>query len=167
METFKPIITEKQDYTGLYGVSNCGKIKSLPNSNYKSERILKPSLNKNYYHIRLVKNGKKETRTNHTLVWDAFGDKKRNGRKLQVDHIDNDKSNNHIDNLQILTQRENTSKSVLLNDKKSSKYVGVSWYKSRNKWESYIDINGKRKKLGYFTNEYDANLCYQKTLQQL
>ncbi len=32
----------------------------------------------------------------------------------------------------------------------SSKYKGVSWYKSRNCWRAMIKVNGKRKSLGYF-----------------
>lgn len=38
----------------------------------------------------------------------------------------------------------------------SSKYIGVSFYKSRNQWESYVQDQGKRKKLGYFEDEVSA-----------
>lgn len=39
---------------------------------------------------------------------------------------------------------------------KSSKYIGVSWNKEKNKWKSYITIEEKQKHLGYYTNEIQA-----------
>lgn len=42
----------------------------------------------------------------HNLVWDVFGDKPRS-EGMEVDHIDFDGMNNRIDNLQLLTRKEN------------------------------------------------------------
>ena len=100
----------------------------------------------------------------HHLVWDNFGSGKRNGRKLQVDHIDENKLNNRIDNLQLLSNRENSSKGRF-KYKKSSQYTGV--YKLKNGWCAEIQINGKRNYLGYFQNEYDAHLAYKKELEKI
>ena len=47
------------------------------------------------------------------------------------------------------------------------KYVGVCFHKSSNTWFSRILIDGKRKFLGAFENEYDAHLAYQKELNNL
>lgn len=96
-------------YEGLYQVSNHGRVKSFCRSNGK---ILKNSPNTNGYIVRsLSKGGKESFFKMHCLVWDHFGNKPRNGRKLQIDHKDNNKLNNHIDNLQLLTQRQNINKS--------------------------------------------------------
>jgi hypothetical protein len=38
----------------------------------------------------------------------------------------------------------------------SSKYIGVSWDKSRNKWTVSININNKAKFLGRFKYEIEA-----------
>jgi hypothetical protein len=51
--------------------------------------------------------------------------------------------------------------------KLSSKYKGVSFNKNRNKWESYIQINNKKKNLGLFKCELAAAAAYQKELIKL
>ena len=175
-EIFKPVITKHEDYTGLYEVSNYGSVKSLErkvlsekrsNWNHK-EKILSPSICGNgYYKVSLHKNNTGTTCKIHHLVWDVFGNQKRNGRKLQVDHIDNNKLNNHFSNLQLLTARENTTKYFLQCTNKTSKYIGVGWHKRQNKWMVGIRINGKKKHLGVFKNEYEAHLCYQKAFNNL
>ena len=38
----------------------------------------------------------------------------------------------------------------------TSGYKGVSWYKTRDKWIAYININKKSIKLGYFKKKSDA-----------
>jgi hypothetical protein len=85
------------------------------------------------------------------LVAMAFLNHKPDGtHKIVVDHINNNKLDNRVVNLQLISQRENLSK-----DRKdgTSKYVGVCWKKSRNKWQVDIKIDGKRKYLGLFTDE--------------
>jgi group I intron endonuclease len=44
----------------------------------------------------------------------------------------------------------------------SSKYIGVSFSKRRNRWESTIYYNSKKKRLGYFVLEIDAARAYDK-----
>ena len=41
-----------------------------------------------------------------------------------------------------------------------SKFVGVSWNKERKKWEVSIQIDGKKKTLGYFHDEKEAACKY-------
>jgi hypothetical protein len=134
-----------------YKISNFGRVKSFKLS--KNGKILKIT-NEEYKKCSIDK----KTFRVHLLVWDHFGDKQRNGRILQVDHIDNDKSNNRIDNLQLLNNRENSSKRFVKN--KSSKFIGVS--KIRNKWVSRIRIKNKIIILGYFYDEEQASNVYQK-----
>jgi ribosomal protein L15E len=63
------------------------------------------------------------------------------GYKIVVDHIDNNiKTDNRLENLQLITQRENVSKDI---KNTSSKYIGVCWHKKAKKWRSSIQINGK------------------------
>ena len=93
--------------------------------------------------------------------------KPRNGMILQIDHVIPDKTNNRIDNLQLLSQRENTSKGYIQNGKKTSQFTGISWHKQNKKWIAHIQINKKLKHLGYFTDEYNAHLVYQKALGEL
>ena len=102
-------------------------------------------------------------RTVNQIMAIAFLSHKPCGHKIVVDHIDNNKLNNKLYNLQLITHRENISK-----DKKgSSKYTGVCWHKIKNKWQSSIAINGKIKYLGIFTNEIEAAQAYQNELKKL
>lgn len=127
----KEIFKSIKDYKGLYEISNKGKVKSLARKwisgngviRKKNNTILKNRLSKNsYLSVILCKDGiKKNYRITH-LVWDTFGRKKRNGRILQVDHKNNNKLNDWITNLQLLTQSENMIKCYIQNSKKISKY---------------------------------------------
>tara|TARA_R110002074_G_C12140162_1_gene629054 strand:+ start:11 stop:490 length:480 start_codon:yes stop_codon:yes gene_type:complete len=145
-----------------YMVSSRGRVKSMK---FGKERMMKQSLNiYGYFHVCLSKEGKSKTITVHKVVAIAFLNHTPCGHKLVVDHRNNDKTNNNLNNLQLVSQRENTSK-----DKKggSSKYVGVWWYKALNKWHARIRINGKQKHLGYFTDEVEAHNAYQNALKEI
>jgi len=65
----------------------------------------------------------------------------------EVDHQDTDPLNNRKYNLRFVTHQQN------LQNRKSK---GYSWVKSRNKWETYIQINNKKINLGHFTDEQTA-----------
>ncbi len=150
-----------KNYKKIYQVSNFGEVKSSART---KERILKAGIDKRGYRfVILQKNGTTKCVRVHLLVWDTFGDNKRNGRILQVDHINNDKTDNRIENLQLLTNRENCSKDKL-QTKKSSRFVGVSWLKCAKKWSAEIRIGKDKKYLGLFNCESLAGLAYQKAL---
>ena len=155
-EEFRPV----PGYEGYYEVSNFGNVKSLTN-----DKILKPCLgSRGYYMVRVYKDNKGNTMSIHVLVAMAFLGHKPDGYKIVVDHIDNNKLNNHVSNLQLISNRENTSK-----DKKNgtSKYTGVTWYNASNKWLAQIAINSKKKNLGLFETEDEAHETYQKALKML
>jgi len=145
-------------YDGDYQVSNLGRVRSLK---FNKIRILKTPPSKNgYLRVNLMKFGVKETAYIHKLVAIHFIGHKKSKFKEVVDHIDNDKKNNRIDNLQLLTQRQNLSK-----DKKgTSSYVGVNWHKSSKKWTSSIYVGGSIIYLGLFETEEEASLEYKKKL---
>ena len=163
MEEFRDI----KGYEGLYQISNLGRVKSLARldsagHNLKG-RILKPANgNKGYAYVVLSKDSSKKTISVHRLVAIAFLEHKPNGYKgLYVNHIDFDRTNNNVTNLEIITARENGNKKHL---KSSSKYTGVAWHKSANKWMAKIYINGKQEYLGLFKCEIAASVAYQKAL---
>lgn len=103
-----------KDYEGLYQVSNTGKIKSLKrmvvrNNNRPllvEEKILKPSVNKyGYLFVNLCKNGKLKNLRVHRLVAQAFISNQNN--YPQVNHKDEDKTNNCVSNLEFCTAKYN------------------------------------------------------------
>jgi len=153
------------DYEGLYQVSNYGNVKSLNFRRSGKEKILKLGLDTvGYLHVSLSNNGIVKTKLVHQLVAIAFLKHKPDGMKIVVDHIDNNKLNNSLNNLQLISNRENSSK-----DRKgySSKYVGVSWAKRSKKWVAEIRIKGKKIYLGLFTDELEASRAYQKKLNTI
>ena len=105
-EIFKPIL----GYEYIYEVSNLGRIISLErkvkhsNNNFKilKQKILKQSLCKGYLQVNLAKEGKVTKRTIHQLVAVAFLNHTPNGYKTVVDHKNNIKTDNRLDNLQLL-----------------------------------------------------------------
>ena len=166
MEIWKDI----KGYEGLYQVSNLGNVKRLSvlklNGRYYSmckEKLIKTVVGNGYKQLTLYLNGEKSTKKVHQLVAIAFLNHIPNGMDLVVNHKDFNRLNNHIDNLEIVTSRENSNKKHL---KSTSKYVGVHWHKATNKWASSIEIKNKVKHLGVFTNEYDAHLAYKKALNE-
>ena len=103
----KEIWKDIEEYEGYYQVSNLGRIKSLsrekimPNGTlcFTKERIL--SLNKNrngYMSVSLYKNNKRETFRIHRLVAIAFIPNPNN--LTDVNHKDENKENNCVDNLE-------------------------------------------------------------------
>lgn len=160
------------DYEGLYQVSNLGRVKSLTRIIYKkdkpcliNEKILTPGTKgKGYYGLKLCKYNKKKSVYIHHLVAISFLGHQPNGYKMVIDHINDDKSDNRVDNLQIVTQRFNVCKTQ---GRYSSKYKGVLWEKHANSWRARITINNKIHHLGMFKDEYDAHLAYQNALKNL
>lgn len=167
-EIFKDI----PGYDGLYQVSNLGNVKSLPRevrcgrwTRITKERILKNCKDiHGYFLVNLSQDGILKTRKIHQLVAIAFLNHTPCGHKIVVDHINDNKKDNRLENLQIITQRENAFKTQ---GNYSSQYKGVCWDKSRNKWMSQIKINGKKKHLGYFEKECEASVAYQNKLLSL
>lgn len=157
MEIWKDI----PGFEGRYLISNKGRLKSII---FKKHRILKPGIDGKYRH-RTLSLGKLKGEKHfkiHVLVAIAFLDHKPCGHELVVDHINNNPLDNRLENLQIITHRENISKDKTGN----SKYAGVHFSKHVKKWQAGIVINNKKYHIGTFTCEKEANLAYQKALKE-
>lgn len=102
-EIFKPIL----GFYGVYSASNLGRIRRDKSAtNTKKGSILKPYRNKNgYLYVTLCLNGSSYLRTVHRLIVMSFlGEIP---HKHQVNHIDGDKENNKLKNLEIVTALQN------------------------------------------------------------
>ena len=143
-------------YEGYYQVSDLGDIK-----NFKTKKILKPAPTKGYGRVTLCKDGIRKDLMVHKIVAKNFLNHIPNGFEFVVDHINGEKLDNRVCNLQIVSQRQNIVKAIDKSNSTSS-YIGVSYQKSRGKWTSRICINGKSKWIGRFKTEYEAYLAYEK-----
>lgn len=96
MEIWKDV----KNYEGIYQISNFGQVRN-------NKKILKPTLKRGYLQIGLRKNGIRKFFQVHRLVADAFIS---NPNKLpQVNHIDENKLNNDVNNLEWCSVSYNNS----------------------------------------------------------
>jgi hypothetical protein len=157
--------TDIKDYEGLYQISNYGNVKSLSRT-IDNGKYIRTSVdiisstqynNGGYKIISLWKGGKKQTFTIHKLVADAF---LTNGIKTDgvINHIDNNKDNNRIDNLEIVSQLYNSNCHKTTN--------GVRRNISGN-YTARITINKSRITLGTYNTEEEAISARNKKLQDI
>ncbi|MDB0059681.1 NUMOD4 domain-containing protein [bacterium] len=174
MEEWKDI----EGYKGKYQVSSYGNVRSLSmmiNNKHNTLSLRKGKILKGtptvygYLSVSLHRDNKKTTSVIHKLVAIAFLNHKPCGHEEVVDHIDNNKLNNRLDNLQLISHRENCSK-----DKTggSSNYTGVQLVKAKNdnckdRFVSSISYKCIERPLGSFNTELEASEAYQKALEDI
>lgn len=108
-ETWKPVV----GYEGLYEVSDLGRVKKVARTITKAdgtikkvdERILKPSDSNGYQIVGLYRNGVSKSNWVHRLVAQAFIPNLKN--LSDVNHKDEIKTNNNLDNLEWISHRDN------------------------------------------------------------
>lgn len=99
----KEIWKDIEGYEGVYHVSNLGRAKRVTTG-----RILKSGKDRGgYLQVDLCKNGKHKTHRIHRLVAQAFIPNPEN--KPEVNHIDENKTNNMVSNLEWMTAKENSN----------------------------------------------------------
>lgn len=153
-EIWKPIIYRGVDYTGIYEVSNLGRVKSL-----RKNIILKPANTKGYSVITMCLNLHQIVVKIHRLVVCCF-DRCPNYEKREViDHVNSIKTDNRLSNLKIVTVRQNCSKEKTL---KSKTPCGVtySYYKDKISIRSSIVLKKHRVHLGSYKTIESASKAY-------
>lgn len=136
-------------YEGLYQVSNLGRVRSLQfvNNRYKVRtprlKVLKPSYDKyGYLMLGLCKDGKHKNVHPHRLVAEAFIPNPEN--KPQVNHIDGNKINNCVNNLEWCTHGENQKHAHRIGIKQATKYWTGKFGKEHHNSKPILqyDLNG-------------------------
>ena len=177
MKIEKEIWKDVLNYEGYYQVSNLGNVKCLPRRieyfyggdmldirvRHRKGHICKTNKagKSKYLMVRLTGKSKYKLVSIHTIVASAFlGYVINKKHDVVVDHIDNNKLNNNVNNLQLLSARKNISKSKMLKNK-TSQYTGVYWKTKNKKWCASIHHN-KKVHIGLFDDEHKAHLAYSK-----
>jgi len=77
-----------------------------------------------------------------------------------IDHIDQNKENNKIENLRDVTKEINFQNQSKSHSNNKTNLLGVHYKKSIDKYAARIKSNGKDYFLGYFDNPEDASTRY-------
>ena len=83
---------------------------------------------------------------------------------MEVDHIDNDTTNNHKDNLRLVTKNQNQQNSRA---KQTAHLKGAYPLKKSGGWTSFIAKDKKRIYLGYYPTEQLAHEAYCEASKRL
>lgn len=105
-----------QGFEGLYAVSDYGRIRRLVSgTNTYAGKVLSPIINRKtgYPYVKLVKNGKTHKAKLHLTVAQAFLDPPSDPNFI-VNHIDGNKLNAHVKNLEWISRSENTKHAIKL-----------------------------------------------------
>jgi hypothetical protein len=139
-----------------YSISNLGNVK-----NNETGRVLKAATNsRGYLLARLYENGKVNTFQIHRLVGLVFIENPEG--KPQIDHIDNDKTNNCVENLRWATSSENCA------NRKAIGKLGLRGVCiDKKKFKAAIKKDGKYKYLGTFNTAEEASAAYETAAAEL
>lgn len=126
-------------YDGVYQVSNKGRIRSFAQSKSGEPKLMYSASNgSGYRYVTLCKGGKRRNWYIHRLVATAFIGDITNG--LVINHLDHDRSNNSVENLEITTQRNNVHYSSSLMRKPKSRKGNYYITDRGNRFEVYVKL---------------------------
>lgn len=151
----QPLLNEEfrdiPGYGGLYQVSNYGRVKSLERITYLKKNILRYEkekliklhrTDKGYFYVSISKNNQRKTYRLHRLVAKIFI---LNPNNLpEVNHIDENKDNNCVNNLEWITHIENVRYGTGIIRAIETRYIKISQYDLQNNliktWNSGKEI---------------------------
>lgn len=121
VEIWKPI----ENYEGFYEISTYGNVRSLSHmdkmNRFHPGKMLRPQKHdKGYLQIVLCKEGIKKRCYMHRLVANAFIPNSDPEKYCEVNHIDEDKTNNHVSNLEWCYHKYNATYGTILQRKADS-----------------------------------------------
>lgn len=160
--------------SGIYQISSLGRVRSKTRTIMRSDgkpykrrgQIMKAvKCREGYMKCGLRIEGIYVNKLVHRMVAESFLNPDKLDRFNVVDHIDGVKTNNNLENLQVITASENVlkGKTSKLNTDKISTYPYVTYDKNtkgRKKWQAQINRNGRwvKKRAETEKEAYDLSL---------
>lgn len=158
----------KQFHDTNYYISNLGRVRNIKNNNLLNGTISEDG----YKRCTLRINGKSKSYLIHRLVYFTFNPEIQENDKFVINHINGDKTDNKIENLEYITKSENVlhGKYALDSKKGKKKCFRIDENNITKKYESLTnaakDINGtvsgishaiknKNKYMNYYWEEYE------------
>tara|TARA_R110000823_G_scaffold315054_2_gene445472 strand:+ start:3732 stop:4265 length:534 start_codon:yes stop_codon:yes gene_type:complete len=151
----------------FYKVSNLGNVKSIDRERpwrFGKTQKLKgkartPRVEKAGYTLFdfMLEDGKKKTIRLHQLVYHSFNDTSPI-KGMVVDHIDGDKSNNSLDNLQFISHSDNCAKGKIHTERKHKLplYIKPSHTSISKGYRVLKKLKGKDKSFGRYATVEEA-----------
>jgi hypothetical protein len=162
-----------EGYEGMYGVTEHGDVFAYTRMRISKNNvpqivwehpIKKVEGRSGYERVGLYKNGQRKMFLVHRLVANAFLSNP--GKLPQVNHKDMNTTNNHVENLEYVTCRENQIWSSKMKTH-SSRFVGVYYHKVTGKWEAQYQVGKKKYHFGTHATQEEAHEAYIKGVEQL
>lgn len=97
----------------------------------------------------------------HRLAWFLFHDEEPAG---ELDHINGDRDDNRIENLRVVTSRENNQNRSA---HRNGRLLGATFHRHARKWHAQIRVGDTHKHLGYFETELEAHEAYMRACESL
>lgn len=149
-----------------YEVSNLGRLRRVERTNKVGKKIESYYLqgwkdNRGYIRTELTNDFGTKGLGMHQVVAMGFLNHKPCKYELVINHINFKTNDNRLENLEVVTSRENCNMKHL---KSTSKYTGVCWSGKMKKWRATIIYNEKQYNLGLFNDELLASEYYEKAL---
>ena len=150
-EQWKTAIIDGIVYEGLYKVSNLGRILSLNYNRTGKPELMNPGTDKDgYLKVTLSKNRKRKTCKVHRLVAQTFIPNPDN--LPEVNHIDEDKTNNRVENLEWKSHKDNNNHGT-----RNERISKANTNGKKSKRVRQLSLDGELIKVWESTNECGRN----------
>lgn len=144
-----------EGYEGLYQVSTCGRVRRInKDKRCPQYKYLNPYVDFGYFKVILSANGVSKNHLLHRIIAKAFIENPLN--KPCVNHIDGNKKNNSLNNLEWTTVQENTKHAF-------SHGLCDEMIKNSSKRIDQCDMNGKLIKTWNSFHEIERTLHFHAT----